>query len=922
MYRAPSPLPPHSDIKQNHISQPSHSSSRKSSNPNSNSSLSTTASTSSRTLKTPQSKLDHTHPTPIIVGSSSCTSQGSNSLHDAQYQSPTPVMPLKGSPQDVQRLQHSPTPKQRTVSAPTRTIRSNPPPMAQGPLPSVPSSGSPPRSKAAAHPFSSAGGSLGRTRAPPPPLNIKKKESRLSQDWVHLDVSRDEFGRRESIDRGYDTAALTGGAPIRTRLPEATMIPMRDTSSPRRPTYERASTAPTVSPVDNPRGQAQKQGRGSLDQLRSASPPPFQRPRKGSLSTPPALILESAGQPHSTGGRLGLFRSATAKSPPQLKTRRSEDVLRPSVDSLRAAGGSYSKKDKDTKVISKEQRKALGLGVSGGVPMSIESPPLDTERKISGLSLKKSSGALKALFNRGASGKGKEKVDTPPVPIIEKSKSRRPSTAPKESSPASFGTTSPALGDSPLNDTSSRKASGAEYEPGRRSLGVDRSLYPAPSLARTQSQGSHPVMMLPTRQRLPSRDLPRIPPPSPIGVTSQEQEAPPRKSGSREQIAPSNVTSSNEGDHVDRPVKPQLSLLADALPTSSLPYLSPLRASFLLEKAEADAVTATSTESDSPASFATAPTTQTSSSSASSSSTFRPSPNSGMPALLDDAFSPLKTSQSLHLLQLPELDLNFDFAFDTIGGSPSTPRRTSPQKGRNRVSPGSPTPQRSLTTRHSPRLSPKITRANSDRRRSQSFDGSKSPDHIWTASGFDSPDITKLFASAPSSSAPLLSSPLIPTPSGDSNHTQEQEDSTQAGSVSSHHTALSSISHVRTPSNASSTNETASPSPPKTPDDKMNNAFSQLPPLPIKSHNAPPSIPLPALPDAPVIAEVAPPAAALSLAPAAVIEELKPIKSNQPVVTAPREYRPVLTSRSVLVSPDPAHTVLSLATELGRLHAR
>lgn len=906
MYRGPSPLPSHSTTTYNHTSQPSHSSSRKSSNPNSTSSLSTAASTSSRTLKTPQSKLDHTHPSPIIVGSSSSTSQGLDESPDGQYRSPT-TMPLKVS-KPVAPHQHSPTPKQRTVSAPSRPMRADPPTMAQGPLPSPPVDRSPSsQARAAAHPFSVAGGSTGRSRGPPPPLNIKKKENRLSQDWVHLDIYQEETARRASITKETEKVGPTRGAPTRARLPEAKMIPMNDASPPRRPGYDRANTAQPLSPIDEPlRDRAQRQGRGSLDQLRSTSPLPLARPRQNSLSTPPAAVLEAAAQTQSTGGRIGLFRHATARTPPQLDSRRSQDALRPSLDALRSAGGSYSKKEKDSKAIAKEQHKALGVSRDEG------SPSIETDRKSSGLSLKKSSGALKALFNRGASGRAKERADIPPVPIIEKDKGRRPSTAPKESSPIPFGGVSPASSaDSPLDG---RKVSGAttEYEPGRGSLGMDRALYPTPSLSRTHSQGSHPVMQLPTRQRLPSRNLPPQPPPSPATIATQEQEAPPRKSGSREQIAPSDESAKSS--------MTQLSTLAEALPTSSLPYLSPLRASFLLESSDIPADTAVSTDSDSPASFSTAPTGQTAStSSASSSSTFRPSPQESPSPL---GFSPLKTSRSLHLLQLPELDLNFDFAFENIGASPSTPRRSSPRKGLNKVSPGSPTPQRSLTTRHSPRPSPKLTRRNSDRARSQSFDGTLSPD-LLNSSGFDSSDINKLFASASSNSTPPLSKPLLPSPS----NVPETEETNHAASVSSHHTELSSLSHARTPSNTSSTNETASPSPPKTPDDKAHDVFSPmpLPPLPGKSHNAPPSIPLPALPvvvETPVSVEVPPPVPTTALTPAAIIEELKPIKSTQPVIQAPREYKPVLARRSMIVSPDPSKTVASLASDLGRLHSR
>lgn len=969
MNRAASPLarlpvqPVPTQAPSYHSSRPSASSSRSNQssmgNPGaSNSSLSTAASTS--TLKTPHSKLE-TQPNKsgrsTMVASSSTDSQNSLGRSSAGG-SPTPAMPSKDRYEQQQqprrptepRETRSPTPTQRSVSSATKVSR-QPPAMAQGPLPPTPPTGPAEPLAEAAHPFKSSPPrdvkpKAGRTKAPPAPLHIRKRETNLSQDWIHVDKN-DEYREpkisprlpfpppNNEVSGSYGASAK---AQPRLGVPAPMMVPMKNSSpSPKRPTYDRANTAPPTSPSRVDRavpqsqdGRAQKQGRGSLDRLRSISPGPgMMRPRQSSFSTPPAALLDAApiaGPSGSSGssGKMSLFRSGTTKASPQappLRARRSEDVLRPSTDSP-----AMSKKD--VKAMMKEQQKALGV-MGGATPSSTPAE----ERKTSGLSLKKSSGALKALFRSGK----KDRSETPPLPDrVEQqravsSKSRRPSTAPKEGSPQMFGSGSRSNTATPsAPGPSDRKVSAppmAEYEQGRRSLGVERSLYPAPPIMRATSHGpqmvldktsgaSHPTLQLPTRQRLPSRDLPPLPPVSPVGQTSTTSE-------------PTRPETTQSIENKSQPRQPKL---ADALPVSSLPYLSPVRASFLLESGSenatapstaatsSDSAASTVTVSEVPSTATSMATSSTASPASSSSTTRRPSTASITPTLED----PLKTSRSLHLLSLPDLDLdfNFDSAFDRIGASPSTPRR-SPQKSRSRASPSSPTPQRSLTVRQSPRASPKITRVNSERRRTRSFDGLSSP-LTWTSreddsdsATFDSPDLNKLFAAATSSSTPGAPA-LAPSSSAESHDSDDGPVSVGVASELAP-SAPPSSSHGRTPSNASSTND--SPSPPQTPEDVKLTSFPVLPPVPKlqdSAYSVAPTIPLPALPPT-AAAPVTPPnpPAAVALAPSALINDLKPIEPTQPAVRPARVNKPVLINRSLAVRPD-QRTIFQLAREMER----
>lgn len=668
---------------------------------------------------------------------------------------------------------------------------------------------------------------------------------------------------------------------------------------------------------------------------------------------------------------MGLFRNDTTagkNSSPQLKTRRSEDALRPTAEQA------ASRKDGKN-----AQLRGLGMGEASVMP-DIEGG----ERKSSGLSLKKSSGALKALFGRGASGKGKDKdrSETPPMPILDHSRAprERQSSAPilqttrhesprpslnLPSRPWTPGSSAPTKGatNSPqarsLQIANSTPKSGDVGTAGRASFGAERAMYPAPPLQRTVSQGAQPALMVPNRQRLPTRELPELPPPSPVPVAEAQH-----------QVASSSTKPPVSAIVLGEPVPTTGATGATngVLPSSSLPYLAALRASYV-EPSKSTVVSKIVDEQP-------AEDTESTSPNLSSASTAKPSPLSV--TSVPSVESPMKTSKSLHLLQLPDLDLDFDFAFDKFGASPSTPQKNSPQK--SRLSPNSPTPQRSLTTRVSPsRLSPRVlSRNNSERRRSKSFDG---PDprpflgDIWNEvstssststspapiSSFASHSMIRLLTSPPSASAPdFATEPMEPT-SKVSEAKVDEKATTQVAdptALESDQSAPSSLdySHDQTPSGASSSCESPSPSPPHTPEERttrqldfgfdpeFDNTSSTPTPPPhqkvIKDqtepqpfmHNMPPNIPLPALPTAPALlespmAKTSGDSPKMSLQPSAVIEsakvQVKPmveeVKQSGQKIRPARKNVWTLTRKVEVVTPDSSMTTLSIAQELGRV---
>ena len=813
-------------------------------------SLSTTASTSSRTLKTPQSKLDHPL-SPAIASGSGWT--------DDHSSSPVAAIALRRAKEVVEPRSPTPTQPQfrdegRISSQRVFRDRLSPPPLKHiALLPTQAGEAALLRKQGAASTQSSH--IFTRPRPPPlAPLDIKKG-NRLSEGWVAINLAAPSGSNQMHAGGNSPLLAEACAVPHHpARLPQAKMIPVKESMVPSRPGFERASSAPPLSPME----RIANEGRSSFDYMktRTASPTPF-RTKQDSFRTPPSDLLDTP---------ILLDDHRPIRNPSPLRARSSDAVLRPSVDSVR---GAMSKKD--SKAIHREQQQALGVA---STVVSASSAP-EGEKRTTGLSLKKSSGALKALFIRGASSKGKERADTPPMPsLVASGKMRsRPSTAPHSDSRPRLS-----FGRPKTPDFSAEYQTSPFCAPGRSSLSSDRAIYGAPPMERAISRGSHPSMILPPRPRLPSRDLPPLPPPSP---------KPPPET---------------------RPAQPTL---AEALPTSSLPYLSPLRASFLLGEIDAQG--------------GPKPMESTSITS-SSASTTRP------PAIASGKISPIKPSRSLHLLQLPDLDLAMNFSFDKMGMSPSTPHKTPHGPSQIEPSTGSPTPPRTRTNTTPSKSSPKVSQPGSQRRRSKSFDGPGSGTDVWRS------DANKLFVSSTSSSAPMLSNSSIPLRAREEPLAMAPKPvprHRQNSSLSSQPSVPSTMDHTRTPSNTSSTNETPSPSPPHTPReektlaglgfgdlDSPTSAPTPTPPALDTTEtpsfvpkpfvlNEPPSIPLP---DAPAPA----PAKVAALAPSPEIGSAKPVEPEKTRTTlkGPRENKRVLLNKSKIVVPESNASLKSLGREV------
>ncbi|ORX34220.1 hypothetical protein BD324DRAFT_653488 [Kockovaella imperatae] len=888
MYRAPSPLPPQLTDSNATTKSTSGADRDVASAPtmSSVSSLSTAASTSSRTLKTPHSKMDQHHHMKHMAHPSIVSSSDS---HDSQSPSnfesdPLPPLPKEFAAmrrgqsdgiavrsRDMMRQskvdQKSPTPLQRTVktgnrTSPTDTARPSPPPFSNA----VPKSTTAGQNESSIEPRRPP-----RPRGTTPPhLDLgrnTKVNQRLSQDWIQVDFP----GPSMEPERREQGKALQHAPDILNRkpsgLPGAVMVPMKG-SQPQldldgslagptsRPMYERSNTAPPLSPPpptqqdEAETSRPQRKGRGSLDQFRSNSSaeiPMSQRSRKISHSTPPSAVLESA--PGSNIGRLNPFRTA-----PKASSDAVDAGKRPSAE----MPGLVAPRRDDVRALQQEQQRSLGVASGRGSRDEGRAVSAETERKVSGLSMKKSTGALKALFNRGVSGKGKERSETPPpMPVqpqypagrqddvvSELPYARRGSSASPNRALGRGKRRSPSPGSpTPPRGLSSEGAGATRPHPqriesdimaSRPSFTSERANYPAPPLQRTRSHGVQPgatsAPMIGSRSE-PQPGPKKIELRSPVGLFTQTQPPP----------------------------------LAQRMPDRDLPPLplTPLNSALSVGPNSVETSEAKSSGT-SLLSFATARESPLSASDDSRSMSL----TAGDVASTSPAQLP--PSASLHLLQLPSLDLEFDLSFDKIGMSPSTPRRLSPGKARRSPrSPHSPSPQRSLTTKiPSTRVSPVLRRQNSDRildksdrRRSKSFDGPTAGQtlaNLWRDVGpegsFTSPSMARYFASS-SNSAPMFSRPLEPTSSDDSmvsmsNSASSSSTTTPQPSTHQHliyedsmtcpsdsvkaipdhlHRSMqrngcveygsepSSSDHARTPSNTSSMHDTESPSPPKTP---------------------------------------------------------------------------------------------------------
>ena len=790
------------------------------------SSLSTDSS-SSHTLKTPHSK--YAGPDPIIVSSS-------GSLDNALAH-PVPALPVVTKEGPV-----SPSP---IAKQPLEAVRLEPLKQSLDKPAARPSGGSSQPRSPQGWGEPSDDGMMCMMGSGPSSLPVRPMRSRSTNQPVgETRVPSQEAQRNAGYPRAAPPPALgppassssqsSAGAHNRLsqdwiKVPPQSMAErtnIQNSISPRRPNFERALTDSAAASYE---GKSQRAGRMSADQLRptSASAP---RSRHNSMSTPPALALMSS-HGSTAGTKVRLLRPI-----PKLTQRRSEDMLRrPSED-------------------------GPGLMSRGGAAISPATGNVagTSETKSSGLSLKKSTGALKALF-RGGANKSKDRASsqTPPLPSLDPHNARsRPSTSgsrvSSEGSPRfQSRLESPSLTPSPLIWNASPATAPTASQAPRRSMDPQsQGVVDARHRVLTSEKATYPSS---NRPHQPSNPAVRLPP-------SME------KGGSADTMVAGQPT------------------LAEALPSSSLPYLNALaRASMIVESEIRQSVYG---------GHSPLPTSDSSTSS--------------QDVLVD---SPIKHSRSLHLLSLPDLDLDFDGAFDSIGVSPaSTPNKHRPAPAPPKDSP-TPTPS---PTQHK---GDKVRR-----RRSLSLDAPLQ-EADWS------------LPMLPTTSAPIMREPSIRrsvVQQAQSQHSLKL--SISSGSNELMQASSQSSDHSQGTPSASETGLTPSPSPPKTPTepitiptrmslDRVEAALQADARTETKQPTLPPQIPLPPTPAALQPSEktsmVVPPTMVKRIP--SPIERL--VSDVDKTGLKPRERTRSLQRRSKIVVPDGNWSWRGLAREVGRLLA-
>ena len=892
-------------------------------------SLATTASTSSRALKTPHYKSDPSAQVPHIATDSPLPSTSDSPANMLVARSPS-AAPASPTPRRV-----SDGPKAHQLGHTSRSAPAPPIAIPSQPLPPLPSHTETP-SSASTPPL---------RRAKPTPLRTDPQ--RLSQDWVEVpNVNGSEVGGPKR------------SSPTKTRLPAPQLVPMKASSpSPRRPSFDRSNTAPTqghgqapVSPTPNRRSD----GRQSLDQLRATpsmstgnSPSLSPRTRTNSKSTPPSVIMSFNN--NGSVGKGGLFRAKSREARPKgLQPRKSSDMLkRPSMDI-------FARKDKEGK--KDKEQKGLGMGTPPTSNAASPSTPYQKEdRKASAsgsLSLKKSSGALRALFK---TGKGKDKGEAvPAMPMFNKeaymaggeAMGRRSVSADERPRPPFARSVTPSaqsMGSPGSFDSPSLSDSNGQS---RSSFAAERSFFPTPPpMSRAVSDGPQfilgqsapcpPLKIAPATPPKPkAKPTPRLPPMSTSGTTPDWQ------SSSARPALPSSGTDTSlaymarQSVMYDYGEEPSMS---PEQQTGSVGGRTP-PADHSLGLARHDA--AVSRPLDAPASAAESSTSGASGSKGSS---------SGYGSMFD-----LPTSRSLHLLSLPDLDLSMDVSFDRFSsGSPGTPRK-SPQRSmslsRSPLSPShetspTPSPQRSMTMRQ--HLSPDHLSPTSgvkvERRRSQSFDGTGHTGTIisdlWRNDGNDgyvSPNVARLFGNPQSTSAPLLSKQLIAedgqTKQAASLHLAEQaplgsiDFSLPSGSFGAFAPEMSYAGSKDTCSGSSSNgmlqtaserSSSPSPSPPTTPVENKTHfglaAAIEMDESRVKgglfSAGPAPAIPLPLLPVVEITAKEPEPVVVKDAPTVVEKEELRVLV--RPAAPPVQVRQLVSRARTISISQTPAYDVLS-----------
>lgn len=590
---------------------------------------------------------------------------------------------------------------------------------------------------------------------------------------------------------------------------------------------------------------------------RCVTEPAPQEPRRRRPSLDMLRSVTGFGLDRKSGNNSSSSVDAKPEQP-TLRTRRSKDLLR----------GTMFESSKSRDVRSEQQRQ---LGITAEVE----------NKKSPVIVLKKSSGALRNLF-RGKSKTEPAPVVRQDAPSESLAKPAPPfssqtSLSKTPGSPLSYTSKSPSASSFATNNNAGVGAgksnpnlvSSAALNQSQNQLNqvTSRSSKASNSSPQSVEQQTRPAQQPPPRTDPPPQPAP--PKPSTLAPVAPETHAPtsnktpigPRSMPTKTNGSASSHSHSSHGNHGNRTsdtpkAKAPNGPRSPSLPTNATkttPSQPPQRA-LPDPRKEAHAQASLSPSKSFAPLSATSTVTQNGNPRELHQNSASPAGSDGgsvatvrgvaePTARLGDDWAAMKQPNGqakLNLLQLPELDLalgdfsssfSSDFSFDSLSfgagngaSSPTTPRRerggATPKNGRSSPSRNSwglqVTPPGGATTR-------------AERRRSKSV-GNGESDSSWR-SGFDSSWLTaKQFSSSASSSELHTTSQMLPPKEPEPEPVvapvQEQVPPGRGLCCASVPSVNDSVSthqslsdHARTPSHGSSTHETSSPSPPRTPED-------------------------------------------------------------------------------------------------------
>lgn len=622
---------------------------------------------------------------------------------------------------------------------------------------------------------------------------------------------------------------------------------------------------------------------------------------QGPIMVPLKVDAASSRPTMNGGGMRAPVSDVVSSSPPPRSRQRELEFREPHAESSSAAQKKWKKSQQESLGVGGPsrsfdiarsfdfERKTSGGGRSLDVQRSLDFDAAllgeEGERKSSGgkSMKKKSSDALRALFGRGASGKGK-KEDTPTTSVAGASQERK--ISPSQSMVQNYddssqrsrssgrgtptirlnnGGTTPTF-DSKLSNEKSTPTFGPTPGHGSTTLTFDTTSgngRTSPGLKLSSSSSSS------SRLNAPSRELPPPPEPSPTFLTSIPATLPPLPS----------------------PVEPSKPSTVDPLSSTLLPL----------------------SIDDAPLFSSNSP----------------PRLPSAKPATPPRLPSP-------HRLQLPDLDLDFHLEFDRFNFSPiSASRRTSPLKVR---SPKSPSPKSSPVRSYSTRSPSRPSNSPGNLQRSWTVLERRTSDGLSMAEGDESASPLQLSARfSRESRSPVLSStekndifgPLLEDQSSKATSLAPTRSPSPRGTISSQ--LPSSEDSIST---ESSTHESASPILPVTPKETTPtiSTFGEVPLSTSSSTVGPPSSASLSnvnsdiqykeekkliTPNVPPIAlsTVPAPAPPGALAPPAIISSPAPAvaRMEQPVRKDSRRRELTLLSKSETVIPDKDFSISAIA---------